>query len=157
MTESLGYRPCVGMMVFNRSNQIFVAKRLDNPSDAWQMPQGGIDEGEAPREAAFRELSEEIGTANVEVVAETDDWLRYDLPKELIGKLWKGRFRGQEQKWFLMRFSGKDSEIDLNTHKPEFSNWKWADVSAVPSLIVPFKRDLYRELVRRFQHLVEKG
>lgn len=157
MTESLGYRPCVGMMVFNRSSQIFVAKRLDNPSDAWQMPQGGIDEGEAPREAAFRELSEEIGTANVEVVAETDDWLRYDLPKELMGKLWKGRFRGQEQKWFLMRFSGQDSEIDLNTHKPEFSNWKWADVSAVPSLIVPFKRDLYRELVRRFQHLVEKG
>ena len=157
MTESLSYRPCVGMMVFNRSNQIFVAKRLDNPSDAWQMPQGGIDEGEAPREAAFRELSEEIGTANVEVVAETDDWLRYDLPKELMGKLWKGRFRGQEQKWFLMRFSGKDSEIDLNTHKPEFSNWKWADVSAIPSLIVPFKRDLYRELVRRFQHLVEKG
>jgi len=157
MTESLGYRPCVGMMVFNRSKQVFVAKRLDNPSDAWQMPQGGIDKGEAPREAAFRELSEEIGTANVEVVAETDDWLRYDLPRELIGKLWKGRYRGQEQKWFLMRFSGKDSEIDLNTYKPEFSNWKWADVSAIPGLIVPFKRDLYRELVRRFQHLVEDG
>ena len=157
MTKNLGYRPCVGMMVFNRSGRVFVGQRLDNPTDAWQMPQGGIDKGEDPRAAALRELEEEIGTANVEIIAETEDWLRYDLPQTLIGKLWKGRYRGQEQKWFVMRFLGGDDEIDLHTHHPEFSDWKWVDVVALPDLIVPFKRSLYRELVRRFRDLVENG
>lgn len=157
MTESLGYRPCVGMMVFNHRRKVFVGQRLDNPIDAWQMPQGGIDEGEDPRAAAIRELSEEIGTANVEIVAETEDWLRYDLPEALIGKLWKGRYRGQEQKWFVMRFLGDDKEIDLQTHHPEFAAWKWVDITSLPDLIVPFKQSLYRELVRRFQSLIEQG
>lgn len=157
MTESLGYRPCVGMMVFNRNRKVFVGQRLDNLTDAWQMPQGGIDEGEDPREAAYRELTEEIGTANVEIIAETEDWLRYDLPEELIGKVWKGRFRGQEQKWFVMRFLGDDGEINLETHHPEFNAWKWADIARLPDLIVPFKRSLYGELVRRFQNVIEES
>ena len=157
MSDSLGYRPCVGMMVFNSARKILVGKRLDNQTEAWQMPQGGIDKGENPRDAALRELSEEIGTANVEIIAETEDWLRYDLPEHLVGKLWKGRYRGQEQKWFVMRFLGSDSEIDLHTHHPEFSDWQWADIGALPDLIVPFKQALYADLVDRFRSLVEEA
>lgn len=153
MTDALGYRPCVGMMVLNEMGKVFVGQRIDNPGEAWQMPQGGIDKGEEPHAAALRELKEEIGTANVEIIAQTEDWLRYDLPEDLIGVLWQGRFRGQEQKWFLMRFKGQESEINIATPDPEFNAWQWVAMARLPELIVPFKRALYAELVERFQHL----
>lgn len=155
MTDDLGYRPCVGMMILNEVGNVFVGQRIDNPGEAWQMPQGGIDEGEEPQDAAMRELKEEIGTANVEIITQTDDWLRYDLPENLVGVLWKGRFRGQEQKWFVMRFKGVDSEIDIATPDPEFNAWQWVPMVRLPELIVPFKRALYADLVGRFQHLTQ--
>lgn len=154
---SLPYRPCVGIMLFNRDGRVFVARRRDMPSEAWQMPQGGIDPGEDPREAALRELEEEIGTRKAEIMAETEDWLDYDLPDELVGKLWGGRFRGQRQKWFAMRFLGTDSDINIETEDPEFLDWKWVEAAALPGLIVPFKRPLYEALVRRFGHLAEEA
>lgn len=152
---SLPYRPCVGLMLFNREGLVFVARRIDMVSEAWQMPQGGIDPGEAPVDAAFREMGEEIGTRAAEVLAESDDWLDYDLPVELIGKLWRGRYRGQRQKWFALRYLGADDEIDIETETPEFAEWKWVEAPQLPDLIVPFKRDLYAELVKRFGHLAE--
>jgi putative (di)nucleoside polyphosphate hydrolase len=153
---ALPYRPCVGIMLFNRDGLVFVARRIDMVSEAWQMPQGGIDPGEEPVEAAFRELDEEIGTRAAEVMAEAEEWLEYDLPVDLIGKLWKGRFRGQRQKWFAMRFLGEDADIDIETPTPEFSEWKWVEAPELPGLIVPFKRALYAELVARFGHLAER-
>ena len=146
----LPYRPGVGIMLFNGAGLVLVARRIDMVSEAWQMPQGGIEEGERPIDAAFRELAEEIGTAKAEVLAEAEGWLDYDLPHDLVAKLWQGRFRGQTQKWFAMRFTGVDGDIDIATKHPEFSAWKWAEPAALPDLIVPFKRDLYAELVRRF-------
>jgi putative (di)nucleoside polyphosphate hydrolase len=144
----VGYRRGVGVMLFNRDGHILVGKRLDTPGDAWQMPQGGIDQGEDPRAAALRELEEEIGTANAEIVAETRNWLLYDLPDELAGKVWGGRYRGQAQKWFAARFLGRDSEIDIGKHaRPEFCAWKWAPLKQLPELIIGFKRDLYQSLV----------
>lgn len=154
---SLPYRPCVGIMLFNREGRVFVARRIDMVSDAWQMPQGGIDPGENPAAAAFRELGEEIGTRTAAIMAATEDWLDYDLPVELIAKLWKGRYRGQRQKWFVMRFLGVDADIDIETEKPEFCEWKWVAPPELPGLIVPFKRDLYAELVRRFGHLADQA
>ena len=115
------------------------------------MPQGGIDQGEEPQQTAFRELKEEIGTNNAEIIARSKDWLTYDLPDDIIGKVWGGKFRGQKQIWFLMRFLGQDSDIDLDYHNPEFNAWKWVEVAEVPKLIVPFKRDLYQAIVREFQ------
>ena len=153
--KNLPYRPCVGIMLFNRQGQVFVARRIDMPSEAWQMPQGGIEEGENPPEAAFRELEEEIGTAKAEIMDETTDWLNYDLPAELVGLLWDGRYRGQTQKWFVMRFTGDDSDINIETENPEFLDWKWAEPAMLPDLIVPFKREMYGELVRRFGHIAE--
>ncbi len=153
----LPYRPCVGIMLLNRENKVFVAQRLDMRSEAWQMPQGGIDKGETPRAAAFRELSEETGTTEAEILAESKGWLDYDLPLELLGRLWKGRYRGQRQKWFAMRFLGSDSDIDIETEVPEFSAWKWADFEDLPSLIVPFKRALYRQVVEEFRPLLESA
>lgn len=144
------YRPCVGVMLLSRDGKVLVGQRLDMPSAAWQMPQGGIDKGEDPRSAALRELKEEIGTDAVEILAESDGWMRYDLPGDLQGRLWGGRFRGQEQKWYLARFLGQDSDIDLDTEAPEFSAWKWAEPRELPDLIVPFKRDLYRRLLEIF-------
>jgi putative (di)nucleoside polyphosphate hydrolase len=132
---------------------VLVARRIDMVSEAWQMPQGGIDEGESPLDAAFRELEEEIGTAKAELLAEAEEWLNYDLPCDLVPLLWNGRFRGQTQKWFAMRFTGADADIDIETEEPEFLEWKWTDLETLPSLIVPFKRNLYAELVRRFGHL----
>ncbi len=152
----LPYRPGVGIMLFNSAGQVLVARRIDMVSEAWQMPQGGIDAGESPIDAAFRELQEEIGTAKAELLAEAEDWLNYDLPHDLVAMLWQGRFRGQTQRWFAMRFTGVDADIDIETENPEFTEWKWAEVSALPDLIVPFKRDLYAEVVRRFGHLAEK-
>ncbi len=151
----LPYRPGVGIMLFNGAGKVLVARRIDMVSEAWQMPQGGIEKGERPIDAAFRELAEEIGTAKAEVLAEAEDWLDYDLPPDLVPRLWQGRFRGQTQKWFAMRFTGVDGDIDIATETPEFNEWKWAEPAALPDLIVPFKRDLYAELVRRFGHLAE--
>lgn len=150
----LPYRRGVGAMVLNREGNVFVAQRLDMRSEAWQMPQGGIDEGELPWDAIRRELNEEIGTANFAVLGESQDWLRYDLPADLIPKLWNGQFRGQEQKWYLLRFLGDDSEIDIATEKPEFSTWRWANPAHLPDLIVPFKRPLYRQLLEEFRSLI---
>ena len=152
----LPYRPCVGIMLLNPRGQAFVARRIDMPSEAWQMPQGGIDPGEEPLAAALRELREEIGTDKAEPLAEVHDWLTYDLPADLLGKLWGGRFRGQTQKWFAMRFTGTDSDVNIATEIPEFLDWKWAELERLPSLIVPFKRHLYERLVSEFTPVARK-
>ena len=146
------YRLGAGIMLRNREGKIFVGARIDNPDDAWQMPQGGIDEGEEPWAGALRELEEETGIAPalVERIAEHPERLRYDLPGELREKLWRGKWKGQVQHWFLARFLGRDSDVNLATHHPEFRAWKWVDPDALPDLIVPFKRDLYRRLVEDF-------
>jgi len=144
------YRPGVGMMLSDRAGRVFVAQRLDAPGEAWQMPQGGIDPGEAPADTALRELREEIGTDKATILGESPDWLRYDLPPELRHKLWRGRYRGQRQKWFALRFDGVDSDIDIATAHPEFSQWRWERPARVPELIVPFKRDLYRAVFDLF-------
>ncbi len=154
MGEPTAYRPNVGVILVNRDGLVFVAARLDNPADAWQMPQGGIDKGEDPAVAALRELEEEIGTGKAEIVAESDGWYEYDLPAELVGKMWGGKYRGQKQKWFVLRFTGTDRDIDLETKHPEFRDWKWVPFDQVPDLIVPFKRDLYLELVETFGDVV---
>lgn len=151
--ELLPYRPCVGIMLVNGEGRVFVGRRKDTP-DAWQMPQGGIDKGETPREAALRELEEEIGTAKAEVVAETAGWHRYDLPPHLQGRVWGGQFRGQEQKWVLCRFTGRDSDIDLGTRHPEFDAWQWVAVEDLIRLIVPFKRAIYEAVVAEFRELL---
>ena len=140
----------------NSDNRIFVAKRIDTPGEAWQMPQGGIDEGENPDTAVMRELEEETGTDKAEIVDRTEGWLTYDLPAELLDSLWGGRYRGQRQMWFLLRFTGEDSDINIHAHEhPEFSEWKWADMDRLPDLIVPFKRTLYEMIVARFHHHVK--
>ncbi|MFO1059117.1 MAG: RNA pyrophosphohydrolase [Dongiaceae bacterium] len=149
----LPYRPGVGIMLFGPPGQVLVARRIDMPSDAWQMPQGGIDAGEAPLDAAWREMEEEIGTAAAALLAESREWLSYDLPDELIPRLWGGRFRGQRQKWFAFRFTGRDGDIDIARENPEFSAWRWAPLEQVPDLIVPFKRTLYQRLVEEFRPL----
>jgi putative (di)nucleoside polyphosphate hydrolase len=146
---TLPYRPCVGVMLVNGEGRVFVGRRLDTPN-AWQMPQGGIDPGETPRDAALRELGEEIGTAAAEIVAETKGWLRYDLPPELVGKVWKGKYRGQEQKWVMARFTGADRDIDLATEHPEFDAWQWVEPDDLVGLIVPFKRPIYEAVVAEF-------
>jgi putative (di)nucleoside polyphosphate hydrolase len=149
--SGLPYRPCVGIMLLNPAGHVFVAKRIDMVTEAWQMPQGGIDEGEDPAETALRELKEEIGTDKAEILAESAGWLSYDLPDELIGKIWKGRYAGQRQKWFAMRFTGNDADIDIETEEPEFSEWKWTPRATLPDLIVPFKRQLYVDVLREFE------
>ena len=148
---SLPYRPCVGVLLANPEGLVFAGERIDTPG-AWQMPQGGIDEGETPRAAALRELHEETGVPPdlVAVEAETAGWVRYDLPPDLLGKVWKGRYRGQEQKWFLLRFRGADAAIDIATKHPEFSRWRWLAPADLLSLIVPFKRAVYAEVLEEF-------
>lgn len=150
LKDLLPYRPCAGIMLINQRKEVFVAKRIDTKAEAWQMPQGGIDEGEDPKDAATRELFEETAVRNATIIAESKSWLKYDLPEELIGKMWKGRYRGQEQKWFLMRLEGDESEINIQTDTPEFSEWKWVEYTQLPELIVPFKRDLYQQIVEEF-------
>lgn len=151
--ETLPYRPCVGVVLINADGQIWTGQRLDSASPAWQMPQGGIDAGEAPRDAALRELWEETGvTADlVELLDETPDWLTYDLPPELLGKVWKGKFRGQKQQWFLYRFHGNDSQISIDRPHPEFAAWKWIGAQEMCNSIVPFKRAVYDQVVARFR------
>jgi putative (di)nucleoside polyphosphate hydrolase len=149
----LPYRDGVGVVLFNRQGQVFVGRRIDQVAEAWQLPQGGIDPGETPRQAALRELREEIGTADAEIVAESRDWLTYDLPAAIRAQVWQGRFRGQRQKWFAARFLGPDSAIDLATHHPEFNAWKWAALADLPKLGVAFKRAIYKRLVAEFGHL----
>lgn len=153
----LPYRPCVGISLFNQKGQVFVAQRIDNPGPAWQMPQGGIDAHEEPLQAAWREMREEIGTDRARYIGESKDWLQYDLPVELVPQIWKGRFRGQRQKWYAFRFIGDDRDINIATEHPEFSAWRWADLEEIPSLIVPFKRQLYQDLVAEFGPLVGKA
>ncbi len=145
----LPYRRNVGIMLINAAGQVFVGQRKDYQGDAWQMPQGGIDAGEDPRNAALRELEEETGISPdlIEIEAETDGWHAYDLPHELVAKLWKGRYRGQEQKWFLMRFHGRDSDVNIETEHPEFEAWKWIDKDALIGAIVPFKRAVYESVL----------
>lgn len=151
----LPYRPCVGLMILNRENRVFVAKRIDMRTEAWQMPQGGIDEGEDAREAVMREMLEEIGTNNAEIIAESPLWMKYELPEHLVPQLWEGKYRGQKQKWFVLRFMGEDSDINIQTDVPEFSEWKWVEMDILPDVIVPFKQALYRDLVETFRHLAE--
>jgi len=148
--HDLPYRKGVGIMLFNRQGQVFVAQRIDNPGEAWQMPQGGIDEGEAPKDTAFREMLEEIGSNHAEILAESAQWLTYDLPADLIGRIWKGKYRGQKQKWFAMLFLGEDKDINLATKHPEFNQWRWAEFREVIELIVPFKRELYEQVATEF-------
>lgn len=152
--SKLPYRPGVGLMVLSSEGLIFVARRIDMPSEAWQMPQGGIDKGETPAQAAIREFREEAGTDKVEIIAESAEWLSYDLPEKLLPQLWGGRFRGQTQKWFVVRFTGTDDDIDIDTEHPEFLEWKWVELETIPDLIVPFKRRLYEDLVTEFGPIV---
>jgi putative (di)nucleoside polyphosphate hydrolase len=151
----LPYRPCVGLMVLNREGKVFVGKRVDQTIESWQMPQGGIDEGEQPLDTAYRELEEEIGTRNVEILREHPEWLLYDLPPQLIGVVWEGRYRGQKLKWFAARFLGSDREINLKTPHQEFSDWKWADIGDLLRLIVPFKRETYAKVIAAFSDLAK--
>ena len=150
--EESEYRAAVGIMLLNHRGEVFVARRIDMPvTPAWQMPQGGIDPGEVPLQAALRELKEEIGTDKVEILAESAGWLQYDLPAEFDrSKFWGGRYRGQRQKWFVMRFVGLDSEIDLATEHPEFDAWRWVAADRLPELAAPFKRQLYIDLLAEF-------
>lgn len=146
------YRPCAGVMLIDNHGRVFVGQRIDGASDAWQMPQGGIDPGEDALAAALRELGEETGIAPalVEPIAEAPDELFYDLPPDLVGKIWGGRWRGQRQRWFLFRFTGSDADIDIATEHPEFRAWRWAEPCDLPSLIVPFKKALYEQVLAAF-------
>ncbi len=147
--EKLPYRPCVGVMLANRAGEVFVGQRFETKEPAWQMPQGGIDPGESPQEAALRELWEETGVpaALVRPEAETRDWLSYDLPHDIVPRIWKGRYRGQTQKWFLLRFLGEDHQVNIATEHPEFSEWRWLAPDAVVEQIVPFKRPVYEAVI----------
>jgi putative (di)nucleoside polyphosphate hydrolase len=162
--EDLPYRPCAGIAVFNRDGLVFIGQRIDGPehvdlTHAWQMPQGGIDDGEQPWDAAVRELREETNIRSVERIGEVAEWLKYDIPRELVGQAWKGKYRGQTQKWFAARFTGADSEIDVEhpdgAQQPEFNGWRWERLQNVPELVVPFKRAVYDRVAREFRQLAQ--
>ena len=152
MRDPADYRPCAGVMIVNRAGQIFVGQRIDTKLEAWQMPQGGIDAGEAPLDAALREAGEETGIAadKLQLIAEAPGEFFYDLPAEMVGKVWKQPWRGQRQRWFLFRFTGDDRHVNIATPEPEFRAWRWVDPAEVPALIVPFKQQLYRDVVVAF-------
>ena len=162
--KSLPYRPCVGMAVFNRKGRVFVGRRIDGPEHvdaehAWQMPQGGIDRGEDPWRAALRELYEETNIRSVGKLGEIDDELCYDIPREIIGQAWGGKYRGQCQKWYALRFTGKDGEINIDEpggHKPEFVEWKWVAIRELPDLVIPFKRQTYERVVKEFERFARQ-
>lgn len=151
---SLPYRDGVGIMLLNGEGLVFVAKRIDTVSEAWQMPQGGIDVGELPAVAALRELKEEIGTDKAAMLRESADWYHYDLPEHLVSSVWGGRYRGQRQRWYAMRFTGEDRDINIATEHPEFCEWQWVQAQALPDLIVPFKRTLYQALLDEFKDVL---
>ncbi|MDI3469725.1 MAG: Adenosine (5')-pentaphospho-(5'')-adenosine pyrophosphohydrolase [Pseudolabrys sp.] len=158
--ETLPYRPCAGITVFNAQGLVFIGRRASGPehideTHVWQMPQGGIDDDEDPYQAALRELYEETSISSVEKLGEIRDWLRYDIPRDIVGQAWKGKFRGQKQKWYALRFTGDESEIDIATpgggkHKPEFIAWRWEKLDRLPDLVVPFKRPTYEAVVEAF-------
>ncbi|MEY3197129.1 MAG: hypothetical protein RLZZ59_497 [Pseudomonadota bacterium] len=152
--ENLPFRQGVGMMILNKDGKIFVGKRVESKFEAWQMPQGGILLGETPSRAVFREMMEELGCDCGNIIAETKKWYSYNIPDFLIDKLWAGQYKGQKQKWFLVRFTGEDSDININTETPEFREWKWASVSEILEIIVPFKRRLYSAVMREFKGLL---
>jgi putative (di)nucleoside polyphosphate hydrolase len=153
--SNLPYRLGVGLVLFNAEGLVWAGRRLDQKGDAWQMPQGGIDDGETAREAALRELEEEIGTGKAEIIAESKDWLTYELPPELVGVAWKGKYRGQKQKWFALRFTGRDQDITIETEHPEFAEWRWVEFERLVELIVPFKRELYQQITAEFADLAK--
>ncbi|MBT8459811.1 MAG: RNA pyrophosphohydrolase [Boseongicola sp.] len=157
MTNDLPYRPCAGVVLVNQNGLIFTGERVDTPG-AWQMPQGGIDKGETIEEAALRELEEETGlpASAVTIEAVLSDWITYDLPKHLLGKMWKGRYRGQKQKWALLRFHGDDNQIDLTAHDVEFARWRWSTPEEVLRDIVPFKRAVYADVIDGFRDQLER-
>ena len=152
--SNLPLRSGVGIIVLNKNNKVLVAKRIDNPKNFWQMPQGGIDEGEDFLKAAYRELYEETSIKNVELIKELDGTITYELPDHLIGIIWKGKFRGQKQKWFLMRFVGEDKEIDIKTKNPEFLDWKWIDLDQITEVVVDFKLHVYKELKEKVKKII---
>jgi putative (di)nucleoside polyphosphate hydrolase len=157
--DSLPYRPCAGLTVINSKGLVFIGRRQGGPehvdaTHVWQMPQGGIDEGEDPYKAALRELHEETSIKSIEKLGEVKDWIAYDIPRDIVGAAWKGKYRGQKQKWYALRFTGKDSEIDIENpgggHKPEFIAWRWEKIERLPELVVPFKRPAYEQVVKEF-------
>ena len=152
MTKDLPYRPAVGVMLINPARKVWVGQRIDSTLEAWQMPQGGLDKGEKPLEGAYRELEEETGIGRdlVEIVTRAKEELTYDLPDDLVGKMWKGKWRGQRQTWYLARFLGEDEDVNIETPDPEFRAWKWADPAELPAMIVPFKKKLYEDLLAAF-------
>ena len=152
--KNLPLRSGVGIIVLNRKNKVFVAKRIDNPKNFWQMPQGGVDEGEDYITAMRRELLEETGIQNIEIIKEIEKVYQYELPKNLVGIIWKGKYRGQKQKWFITRFLGEEKEINLNTKNAEFVDWKWIEPKLLPKVIVNFKKDLYLNLLREINLVI---
>ena len=144
----------VGVILLNQEKKVFVGKRIDNPSNHWQMPQGGIDPGEEYLSAALRELKEETGIESVDLIKEIDELLTYELPQNLLGIIWKGKYRGQKQKWIIMRFNGNDKEINLNTHKPEFMDWKWIDISDITKVAVSFKLNIYKKIQKQLNLII---
>ena len=151
-SKKLPLRLGVGAVVLNKKNQVFVGKRKDNPIDKWQMPQGGVNTGENLIDAMKRELHEETSIQNIKILNEIDGWFEYELPKNLLGKIWKGRYRGQKQKWFVVKFLGNDGEINLQTDKPEFIEWRWLDIENLPNVIVDFKRKVYEQLLPKIRN-----
>ena len=152
--KNLPLRSGVGIVVLNKNNKVFVAKRIDNPKNFWQMPQGGVDKGEDFLTAAYRELNEETSIQNVELIKELDGTITYELPKHLLGIIWKGKYRGQKQKWFIMRFLGSDNDINLKTNKPEFLEWKWIDLDMITEVVVDFKLHVYQELKEKIKSII---
>ena len=148
--EQRPYRPCVGIFLLNNDGLVFAGRRIDSRAEAWQMPQGGIDAGESPLQACMREMREEIGTNTAELVSQHDDWLYYDIPLPLADRLWQGRYKGQKQKWMALRFTGDDSDINIATEEPEFCEWKWLSPHDLVDLAVPFKRDVYQNVLAVF-------